>query len=384
MRTVGFLLGLAVSIGAGFALHNADQTQRAEAVAFDAIHQDTPDYPRAIQLYKQVLRTDSASPYRWSDLAEAFAGAGELDPARYCYREALALGGDVPQIWLRAANFHFNLNESKEALPLATRVLKTVPDYDSVLFEYFDQFVPADLIFVSIGTNRRIVRSYLQHLIETGNLDLARVGYRSAYVAGFLDNSLTASYIGAMIQAHRAFSAQQDWLVYLGARRSDYPERNLIYNYGFENDLSGVPFDWRVTRSEAFDTEVDESSVHGGNASLRITFHGDANVSYNNLEQATVVTPGSYTLSAWVRTQGITTNEGPRIVVNGEQIPGGVVLRSDSLAGTSDWRLLSQSFSVARNQVLRIGIIREPSRKFDNKIAGSMWLDDVRLFRAGN
>jgi len=380
MKLFGILLGLAVTIGACFALRDVDQTRTPQALALTAMRRDTPDYNRAILLYQQALEADPANPYRWSDLAEAFAGGGQLDSARLCYRQSLELSGSVPQCWLRAANFHFNLNEYNEALPLAVRVLEAVPDYDSVLFDYFDQLLPtADLIYGYIGTDRRIVRAYAAHLIQKGNLPAARIAFRFANGAGFLDNNLTASYIDAVVSAHRASEAQRDWLTALGKSRGDYPDRNLIYNSSFERDLSGISFDWKLTPSEAFDTVVDQSVAHGGHSSLRITFHGDANVSYNNLEQLAVVPPGSYVFQAWIRTQGITTNEGPRIVVAELEPPASVLLHTDSLTGSSEWTLFSQQFTVPDSQVLSIRIVRQPSQKFDNKVAGSFWLDDVRI-----
>src|ERR1035441_4278205 len=82
-----------------------------------------------------ALVADSANPYRWADLAEACARAGQLDKARYAFQRALALSRDIPPILLRDANFHFQLDESDRALSSAARVLSIVPDYDSVLFQ---------------------------------------------------------------------------------------------------------------------------------------------------------------------------------------------------------------------------------------------------------
>ena len=78
---------------------------------------------------------------------------------------------------------------------------------------------------------------------------------------------------------------------------------------------------------------------------------------------------------------GITTNEGLRIVVYNEQVPKRVLMRGDSLNGTRDWTLISQSVIVAHPGLLGVGIVREPSRKADSSIAGSFWLDDVQLVR---
>ena len=44
---------------------------------------------------------------------------------------------------MRAAFFHFQIEETDAAIQCSARVLKIVPDYDQVIFNYYDRLVPS-------------------------------------------------------------------------------------------------------------------------------------------------------------------------------------------------------------------------------------------------
>ena len=141
-----------------------------------------------IALLTEAVSRDSANPYRWADLGQALVNSNDIPKARTCYTRALELSRDIPQIWLRDANFHFQLSEPEQALETAARVLKTVPDYDAILFGYFIQFgLRAPVILSKIGDARRAVRSYTQYLIDRNVPDDAAVAWRHAEASGFSD-----------------------------------------------------------------------------------------------------------------------------------------------------------------------------------------------------
>jgi hypothetical protein len=140
--------------------------------------------------------------------------------------------------------------------------------------------------------------------------------------------------------------------------------------------------DWRIEPSEQFQTVLDSSIVHSGKRSVKIHFTGHENVEYANLSQIAYVVPGRYFLSAWVRTERITTDEGVRLEVRDAEIPARLELKTDSIAGSADWHLVGQAVLVGPlTNLIAIRAVRNPSHKFDNKISGTVWLDDVALTR---
>ena len=384
MRIASLLLALGVALGSGFAIRTSEAPP--DLLGEATLNQVPPDAAKAVSLYTEALRRDPANPQRWDDLGFAFETADDLPKARYCYSRALELSGELPLIWLRDVNFHFTIDEPDNALRTAARVLKTVPDYDDALFGYFDRFgLSPSSVLSEIGEDRRAARAYAQHLIDIRKPDQAEADqvekvWQFAFAKGYVDQPLANSYVDAMLLAHRCAQARHDWVQYLGSQSGGYPDQNLIFNPGFEQEPTGSAFDWQIQSSGEFNTSRDDSNPHEGKFALRIQFQGSGNVSYQNVIQKTCITPGNYALRAWIRTTGITTNEGPRIQVADPDSPSRLSVSTESFLGTSDWQPVTVPFKVSTGtSLIAIRVIRQPSSKFDNKISGSFWIDALSL-----
>jgi tetratricopeptide (TPR) repeat protein len=375
--------GIALAIGAGLALRFFDEAHRPEKLGFEALRAVPPDAARAAALYREALERDPANAYRWADLASALAAANDLRGARVCFNRALELSGEIPAIWLRIVNFHFQMGESKEALDLAVRVLKTVPFYDVVLFNYFDRLIggpPA--ILPKIAGDRRAVQSYLRHLVGSRQLDAAGEVFRFANERRLADRPVTVTYVNFLVNERRYADAQTVWKSFLGAEAGGFPDRNLVFNGGFERELDPKPvvLDWKITPAAEFETARDPAVAHAGSASLRIRFLGGSNVNYANIEELTAVAPGNHVLEAWIKTADLSTNEGVRLQIVDAEASGRLDLKTDSITGTRDWTRVSVPVAIpAGTRAVRISLIRLPSEEFDNRIRGTVWVDDVRL-----
>jgi len=327
------------------------------------------DHSIPVTLYKEAVRQDDASPYRWADLAEALAADGRLDDARLCFERALVLAPGIPQIWVRHANFCFLHDQPAIALQSAARVLYYVPDYDSVLFHDFDEMLPQPAeIAAALGHSPRALRSWLGHLIEVNNSAAAHLAWKQIMSAGYGEAASASAYTDYLIRTQSWSDAISAWSQWLGPRRGAYPARNLLFNGRFEYAPSGGPLDWRIGEDSEFFETVREA---GG---IRIHFEGKVNIDYNQLSQVAVLpAPGHYRLSARVRSDGITTNEGPRLAITD------LGLETESITGTHEWMPITIDFSVPRARAVRIAVIRRPSLKFDNKVEGAFWMTDVSL-----
>lgn len=83
------------------------------------------------------LAGDPASPYRWCDLGEDLAEAGQHPVADYCFRRAVALGPNIPEILLRAGNYHFAVGDSRRALAEMRGALALEREYDDFVFSTY-------------------------------------------------------------------------------------------------------------------------------------------------------------------------------------------------------------------------------------------------------
>jgi hypothetical protein len=293
----------------------------------------------------------------------------------------MELSAEVPQIWLRDADFHFDLGENEAALRSAARVLRTVPDYDGVLFSYFDQAeLPTPLVLDSLARHRRSARAYAQHLIASGRLVPASETWRRLSREGHLDDALASSFIDLLLRHQRYDQAARSWAAYLDTRRRDYPARNLLFNGGFEQEPSGCALDWRLSRSEFVKADFDPDTSHSGSRALRLRFPGTTNLDFQHIAQVIPVDSGRYHLTAWVKTDGITTNEGPRILIYDAENASRLSIQTDPFSGTQSWKLSHTEFVVSPStRLLSVRLVRRPSAKFDNKIEGTVWFDDIAL-----
>lgn len=378
MRFAPVLLGLGLALGGYLALSALDPGGAPARTAHLAERAET-----RIALYSEALRRDPGSPYRWADLADALFLAGNSTIPRHLYEGAARRAPHVPHIAVRAANFHFLDNRPADGLREAARALRIADAFDASLFRSFDQMIgdPA-AVLKEIGTDRRSSYAYTRHLIATQQIDAAGIAWSWSRDRGFADDRLAASYIDLLLRDKQSRQAAAAWVSYLGDRRGDYPSPNLVYNGSFEREPTGAALDWRIAPSGRFETSLDSSVARDGKTSLRIQFQGGENVSYSHLAQSVVAAPGQYRFQVWVKTDSITTNEGPQFQIYDPANPTRLDVRIGPFLGSSDWQKVEQAISVAGGtDLIVLRVLRQPSRKFDSKVSGTVWVDAVSLVR---
>ncbi len=83
---------------------------------------------------------------------------------------------------------------------------------------------------------------------------------------------------------------------------------------------------------------------------------------------------------AAVRARGLTSDQGVGFRIYDAERPSRLDLRTKTVSGTCGWKTLAIRFAVPRqSRLLQVQLVRQPSTKFDNKLAGSVWIDDISL-----
>jgi len=82
-----------------------------------------------------------------------------------------------------------------------------------------------------------------------------------------------------------------------------------------------------------------------------------------------------------MKTECITTDSGPRLFVRDAYDPRALSKFSEDLKGDSTgWVPLLLDFKTAsKTNWIVVAVVRVPSQKLDNLIAGKAWVDDVSL-----
>jgi hypothetical protein len=188
-----------------------------------------------------------------------------------------------------------------------------------------------------------------------------------------------------LIQKRHIGDARRVWDDAL--RLSDTPQNldpsgSVLWDGGFETGLNGGAFAWFFpVPSGGVRTGFDARQKHSGNYSLRLTFDGRHNVNFDGVCTNAEVRPEtSYRLSAWLRTQALTTDQGVRLRLDWYSNSGAGSLETSDGQGTQPWTLIEMPWTSGQDvRYARVCVVRKPSAKFDSQIRGTAWIDDVAL-----
>jgi hypothetical protein len=340
----------------------------------------------ATALFGDALKSNAASPYRWCDLGEALLDAGQPEIGRRCLLRAVELGPQMPQILLRAANFHFRLGSPDQAIRYSARVLALVPNYDSVIFNSYSRMGVGTEAVLDHGLPRdaRAVQAFFRYTLSAGTPGEAATAWAWMERNSFSDDHLADEYVTFLIGRRLYETAANTWEARMGTREEGYLKSNWLCNEYFTREPSGSTFDWHITPVAGVQVTRDSLGVTPGGRSLRIEFPGTSNLTYSHVAQTAFVKPGAYRFSAMVRTAEITTDEGVGFRISDRENPGRLDIRTRPLRGTANWTRIETVFQVpVGTSLLEVQVFRAPSLKFDNKIQGIAWITQVKLERAG-
>jgi Tetratricopeptide repeat len=350
---------------------------------------DDPDARRAIQNYKHALSLDPRSATTWLDLATAFESEGDFPNARDAFlqaKRAYPLSADVS--W-RYGNFLLRQDEitpafaeirravyadPKRSAEAFSRCWRVAPDINSIL----DNVLPPD---------RDGYLGVVRELGVAGQFAAAlTVWQRLMSIHPMLNLFDAIPFCDLLIQKRQFADARRVWNDALRLSNSPQnidPPGSAIWDGGFETGVRGGAFAWVFAApSGGVQITIDMRQKHSGKSSLRLTFDGRHNVNFDSICNNAEVRPETrYRLSAWFRTQTITTDQGPRLRLTwySDSHAGGSVETPD-LQGTQPWTYIEVPWTSGKDtHYARVCVVRDTSGKLDSQIQGSAWVDDVAL-----
>ena len=337
---------------------------------------------RAISDFQVALVGDPAFPYRWSDMGEALADSGKMRDAAYCFRRAVALAPDSPQIAIRAANFWFRAGSADQALSLESQVLRTAPEFDQMVFRSWIRMAGdiSRILSQGIGTNARAARAFFDFLVSNGDKPGVDETWRWLELHGFTASHQSRERVDMLLRSNAPAEAAGVWANYLTSDRAAYGRSHWIDDSGFERDWEGGGFDWNSLACPGVSASVDNVGAHSGGRSLRLDFDSKENLDFHHFFKRTWIAPGKYRLDGWIRTSGFTTDQGVGLhaVEPGHETE--VNASSTAITGTTPWTHVSVDFVIAgAARMIQIQIVRKPSLNFDNHPRGTAWVDDVQV-----
>lgn len=347
----------------------------------------------AIQELSRSVHLNAYDPQAWLDLGKAYEYRGDTSRAAACMHRASALAPNIPTYQWAIGNFFLLHDQVDEAFRHFKMVLAADRDQGPIYNTAWKASGDASKILAElIPESSYSELQYLNYLVGTHRVDDAQAVWdRIAKSPEKFSASSVSPYLDALIIGQKPKLAYQVWTALrekslIPATYEALPQ-NLVENGDFENQLLNMGFDWRSVPVNGIYVGYDDSTFHSPGHSLLIQFPGTTNYDYHQFYQFVPVDPGRvYRLQAFMKTEGITTDSGPRIEVRDSYDSRLLDKYTGSMTGTSSsWVPVSLDFKTSRKtRLVDIFITRPPSEHFDNQIAGKVWVDDVSLTLASN
>jgi thioredoxin-like negative regulator of GroEL len=348
------------------------------------------------------------SPYDYRNpliLASIKEASGDRQAAEEQLQKALALAPNnisvryqLANLLVRQGRVDESIEEFRKAVAADSRLLAGTID---LIWQVSNKDV--NMIERVTGDNPKAQMTLAQFLLKQSRTeDAARVFVRIDRRAR-LSSVETPAFLKAFIEAGYPGLARYLW-VGLASSNAE-TEAPLVWNGGFETDILKnlgqfdwtIP-EWAVSKNTNRETRyarlgIDRTTAHTGARSLKIEFAGENTTRLDGeIKQLIALKPGArYRLECYVKSEGLITPEGPRVVVIGGESasePSKEPASEPVRAGSNDWQRLTIDFiapqgKTAGQSSVQIAIKRIPQFSYDEPTRGTVWFDDFKIEEHG-
>jgi tetratricopeptide (TPR) repeat protein len=347
------------------------------------------DLPGAIEDYWKAVSNDPRSAHFWMDLASAYEASGDNARARDAYVHAKAVYPASAEVAFHFGNYLLREEEYSAAfaelkravysdpslLPLAiSRTWRSSEDIDALL----NGVLPAN------------TEAYLQALDFFASIHQAQPGLavwqRLVGLGKPFPLARVFPFFEELIRQDRSNEASGAWRAALAAAGLPHDEpknQNLAWNGDFAQDFANGGLDWRWMPLLDVEMSVDPEPAPNGSRAIRLYFNGGANISLAAPAQFVAVEPSHrYHFHAFMRTEAITTESGTRFYLIDPNHNDALSVQTENMTGSHAWTPAETDFETGpETHFVKVELARPPSRLFENKLEGTVWIADVSVTR---
>ena len=369
---------------------NADLIHRLGVVC----SYNDPSNINLTEAVKYLRQAVSLNPRRWNywaDLGSACDFVGDTKCSDEAFEQARELNPLAPVLEWTLGNHYLVTSREEKAFPYFRRLLETDPNYLDPTFRLCLRAVRDPMLVyknvLPTGKDATARFAFLLFLNSTADYeDAMRIW--GLMIAG-PDRSpnllVVKPFLDFLIDHNQIQDGERVWLDLEHAgvvpTGGSSPKDNLIYDGGFEWPPLNSGFAWRTSDSPDLVIDFDRDAPHQGTRSLRVDFAVGRNAGYDVVNQVVPIQPNQrYQLTAYVRSDSITSDSGPRLLVTEVGCANCETWTSDAVQGTTSWHPLETEFVThPQTEAVRISLWRPQDRTSSRDITGSVWLDDVTL-----
>jgi tetratricopeptide (TPR) repeat protein len=345
------------------------------------------DVQNAVGYLQLASRVDPHSADVWMELADAYQTSGDSIQAQRAYENAKANYPISSEVAWRYGNFLLYEGKQPEGYTEIRRALLVDPSIATTAIDQCWRSDPqiAPILERVLPAKAEYYRTAMNYFLGQNQVGPALAVWNHQHAIGVpIQMSDSIPLVDSLIAEDRIAEAQQVWRQAVEAPRwrgNSVKEGSLVWNGGFERGFANGGFDWREVDANGSSFDFDSFGPHSGSRSLRVSFDGTANLDFHNLFQEVPAESGTrYHFSAYLRTEGITTDRGVGFEIYDPRHPSQVQVVTSEMIGTNPWTEVQADVQTGTDtHLLRIVLRRTPSWKFDNKLSGTVWVDDVTL-----
>ncbi len=342
----------------------------------------------AVHSLQKAVSLDPYSAEALLDLAAAYDGPGDTADARQAFLSAqrvYPLSADVAWSYgnflLRQGEQDAAFSEIRKAVELEpkraaeafSRALRVQPDATVLL----DKAVPA---------SPAVYPPILLSLSNVGDLDNAQLVWnRLIALQQKVPMSEMYFFINELVHERRVPDAVHAWDQAVSIMQNPPPPDpagSLLWDGGFESGYTGGGFSWHfVPATSDVQISLDQAEKHSGERSLRILFNGHRNISFEDACHNIAPEPGKkYLLSAWVKTQSLTSSEGVRLQIFVFTATNTESVMTEEVHGTQPWKQLQLVWVAPPGAGFgSVCTKRKMSDMPESDIEGAAWFDDISM-----
>ena len=349
---------------------------------------EQPDPRAALNAFLVARSLNPHSIDTLLDLAANYEEAGNAGEARAAYLEAKRIYPFSADVHWSYGNFLLRENEIPDALLKLRKSLELDPKRSAEAFSRCLRVVPttAEILDKVIPPEMQAHTDILFDLANSGQLDVAmQVWAHANLLPANVKLGDIAVFANALLQKNRPDDAALLWRQATQKLEKPLPPDlpgSVLWDGGFEASFPYGGLGWHYEPvAKGVQIAIDTQEKHSGAQSLRLLFAGRTNVSFSDVCHTVIVDPGkSYQLSAWIRTKGLTTDQGLRLVLYSNMTGKASAVFTPDVHGDEPWTPISLLWTAPPNaHTALVCVARNQSDSSDNEIAGLAWVDDVAL-----
>jgi len=347
---------------------------------------ENSDLELAGATYRRALSLNPQAADVWLDLAASYEALGKVRDAADAFanaQNAYPLSAQVAWSYgnflLRQGDLSAGFTEIHRAVVVDprrgaeafSRCIRVEPDIDTIL----ERVIPP---------SRDIYLDIIATLAEGNQVtDALHVWDRLVLLRPRLPPLRSVEQLVGAVRRNKnpqeASRILRQAAVLSGYADSDPPD-SVLWDGGFESGESGQNYTWNFSpNAHGVQIGVQSQEKHSGSRALRVTFDGRSNLSFHDVCHLVAVEPAtSYRFSAWVRARDLSTDQGVHFIL--DAFGSGTPLTTKDVLGTTDWQQIAADWtSPPGSREAMVCLARLESDQPDNRIRGTLWVDDVAL-----